>query len=753
MNEQHLSQSVLLQGQTLLPDNSHSRASTSTPKDSKAKRKAIDDDDDDDDDDDSRALFDAPPPGANARASSSNAPSSSQKRPPSDPKLLQAIFGDDDQSSSTEDTDSSRPPDKKQKSSSSSPISSSKRAPSAKSTTTSSKPALSSKSTSKSTNSSRASSSSSKPSSSKSSLSSSKSSSKAASSSQSASSSKLTQKSASKPASTSTTAVPHVSAAPASSGSRPTTSSSGSSSAKDPILALTPNRPAAPVKKKSMFASLKNMPSPTAAAKPDEFLPNLLSSMGHAPTSRTPIQRTTPAAVSEPSSAVPASHSLTNGATTNDTAEPMDIDEPPQPQWQGAIKVNDELQLQITVSSLQDDWNLTDDMKAYLSKEQQPSVLGYIPFKMFHQVASKGNFCIMDMARNTQAMTRSKDSVQWSQYANWLRINGLAALVYDRSRPTELVLMCATDNMYPGLLTTPPTKNQRTAIVYVKGIEPNTTDGIDRRKGNPDLTAIDWMLASNALQFPPILDTAIKDPNATFLVHGSTPFASLVQYAIDARPANPEPSEEMIKVYHLCDRSDPASLKLLNEAMLKSNDHTFYEFGAYTNAPIIPTMEAFPKRQGGYVTTDIDNIVANPEIVDMIVNAINMRNSVAGREVWKFVLHPQFLKQMAIVPVPNSSVNSYALNLMLLMTKQELWTDGSYMTDDNQKEVTLADRGLVNTAAWYDEFLRNKRTEAVHFEYMDALGQVTSTIKADFPLITFTSLENYVDAAPNLTAA
>ena len=67
--------------------------------------------------------------------------------------------------------------------------------------------------------------------------------------------------------------------------------------------------------------------------------------------------------------------------------------------------------------------------------------------------------------------------------------------------------------------------------------------------------------------------------------------------------------------------------------------------------------------------------------------------------------------------------------------------------------MTLADRGLVNTAAWYDEFLRNKRTEAVHFEYMDALGQVTSTIKADFPLITFTSLENYVDVAPNPTAA
>ncbi|KAG1051925.1 hypothetical protein G6F43_005906 [Rhizopus delemar] len=144
-----------------------------------------------------------------------------------------------------------------------------------------------------------------------------------------------------------------------------------------------------------------------------------------------------------------------------------------------------------------------------------------------------------------------------------------------------------------------------------------------------------WEKAMTYLRFPSKLKQLKKE--AKFIVYGHSECASLLTKAITKlRPVkNP-------KIYVMMfDRCNEAVFSRTLTRHKKEPSSQIWEFGV-PNAPtgkIQPPEQVFPNHSGGLVTTDAENILLSPFIIDVICEQIEKLNSdVVSNGHWKFIL-------------------------------------------------------------------------------------------------------------------
>ncbi|ORZ17091.1 hypothetical protein BCR42DRAFT_25825 [Absidia repens] len=96
----------------------------------------------------------------------------------------------------------------------------------------------------------------------------------------------------------------------------------------------------------------------------------------------------------------------------------------------------------------------------------------------------------------------------------------------------------------------------------------------------------------------------------------------------------------------LFDRADDRLYRTPLKPERSSSDTMIFQFGSHgPTEPITPPSEVYPKSTGGFITTDVKNILMNPDVLDKMADFAKKRNRLMLGD-WKPILHTECLSHI-----------------------------------------------------------------------------------------------------------
>ncbi|KAI7903567.1 uncharacterized protein BX663DRAFT_506922 [Cokeromyces recurvatus] len=275
-------------------------------------------------------------------------------------------------------------------------------------------------------------------------------------------------------------------------------------------------------------------------------------------------------------------------------------------------------------------------------------ISSFLPLKRLNDFIGNRELSFMAISAKDQI-------VEISKLKSFMQVNEIVGVVSHANKPTEALVILPTSELKKLTNLTAETDlevksyNQICAI-YLDNLSkrPKIMDEMEY-ENEDELESSQlflWNRVASYLRFPTRLK-ALR-PLSQFLVYGQSESSLMLrralvneknQSSIQTNPTN----KQYVMMF------DRYNGMLFNRSMLKHKKEPttqIWEFGVHdlSSDEIASACEVFPNNTGGFITTDIENIVNNPDIINTISRQIKKFNeySIAYGE-WKFILPNNFI--------------------------------------------------------------------------------------------------------------
>ncbi|KAI7903558.1 uncharacterized protein BX663DRAFT_506891 [Cokeromyces recurvatus] len=310
-------------------------------------------------------------------------------------------------------------------------------------------------------------------------------------------------------------------------------------------------------------------------------------------------------------------------------------------------------------------FNLSASMNPYMS-ENEICISSYVPLSTLNNVVRDNK------TSNIMSIIPEGKIVEYSKLRCFLTVNRIAGIVSHANMPTVafVILPCSELKQLDYISECKETELKASAYndlcgIYLRNLprRPKSMDNSieyhnvydvknDETSSNMLFT---WDKVTSYLKFP----DELKELKTTskFYIIGNSHTASQLKWAINniKQYYNPSKSHSPDKPVNIMmfDRQDNS---LFNKRMLTHKKHKetqIWEYGfsdSDLSNEIIPPCQVFPNDTGGYITTDIQNIIHNPSIMSVIDTQIKLLNEhspvINNNGGWNFILPYNFIHHL-----------------------------------------------------------------------------------------------------------
>ncbi|KAG1140257.1 hypothetical protein G6F37_009837 [Rhizopus arrhizus] len=295
-----------------------------------------------------------------------------------------------------------------------------------------------------------------------------------------------------------------------------------------------------------------------------------------------------------------------------------------------------------------------------------------------------------------------------------------AGVAYDSDSTNQILAFLPVGNLHK--LSNLPAdadslaSNHQLYAIYLDNIPSKVHTRIDMLDLAPkgDHLSFSWEKAITYLRFPSKLKQLKKE--AKFIVYGHSECASLLTKAITKLKPVKNP-----KIYVMMfDRCNEVVFSRTLTRHKKEPSSQIWEFGV-PNAPtgkIQPLEQVFPNHSGGLVTTDAENILISPFIIDVICEQIEKLNSDAvSNGHWKFILpHDIFslLKTAKSERMKEYKLEEAVIRLSLALSNDKIAIIKLWSTESQK----------MDSVRFMDIVIRNYYKKHQFFVYVDDVYSV-----------------------------
>ncbi|CAO3612696.1 unnamed protein product [Cunninghamella blakesleeana] len=410
---------------------------------------------------------------------------------------------------------------------------------------------------------------------------------------------------------------------------------------------------------------------------------------------------------------------------------PQKIELPSRPAiWHGQIKKKSVPVIGVKLELIHDPSKLIDDALSFL-KACELQIETYLPIERLNHTLRSGNHCIMEAVA-----TDGGKYIIWSKFRGFLTINECAGIVRSSKRPKEVLALVMTSvlkgyafrDTYKGL-----------SVVYINGLIPDCAPKLNRLTNAIGFKLnSNWKTLAGLLGFPEEFDSLFQESNVRFEVYGSTELANWLRTTVNSSP----PSSTNIKKRVLLFERFSDELFKKSLTLEKFDDNAMiYEFGIYSLADVAiePMIEVYPKSTGGFITTDVGNILTNPDILDHMVETESKLKEKYQFSEWRIIIHNDFLNQIKYVHSSKATIEAVTRLLLLLNTNQ-IHIMELYDEEEKEEELPNEDPKKV-TMKWYSDIVRSYVDQYQAFIYID--GSNSGKLNQElYPSIDFVNNEN-----------
>ncbi|CAO3643895.1 unnamed protein product [Cunninghamella echinulata] len=422
------------------------------------------------------------------------------------------------------------------------------------------------------------------------------------------------------------------------------------------------------------------------------------------------------------SSAIPIS-------STSNIEHKQDIIPNRPPIWQGSIRKKAKPYIGVKLELVYDPWKLANEAISFL-KSCELQIETYLSFERLYYTMKPESYCVMEAI----ALDNSR-YINWSKLRKFLTVNHCTGIIRSDKRPKEILAVAVTSGVKGHAF-----KDQQKGlcVIYLNGLIPDCAPKANQLSFSNDTNLnSNWKTLAGLLAFPKQFENLAQQTDVRFEVYGSTELASWLRVAIRSLPSF---STKFInKRVMLFDRygNELFQKKLTSEKF--ASDTRIYEFGVcdITEKTITPMTEVYPKSTGGFITTDINNILNDPNILDRMIEAGNKFKSTYQFSEWRIVLHNDFLNQIKRFPSRNrtSTIDAITKLLILLNTSQ------IYIMESYEINATSSNDPRKVTMKWFNDIVQAYFSEYQGFLYVDDLT-IDDTYQNLYPSIDFVNSKN-----------
>ncbi|KAI9272003.1 hypothetical protein BY458DRAFT_166259 [Sporodiniella umbellata] len=325
------------------------------------------------------------------------------------------------------------------------------------------------------------------------------------------------------------------------------------------------------------------------------------------------------------------------------------------------------------------------------------------------------NDLIADRQTSLLEVTFSQSLVDASKLKGFLQINEVAGIALNPKDTQQMLAFLPAADLYKlsnhkdniGLSA------HQFCAIYIQHLPLQPVRSLTYSP-NPNHLSFSWEKISQLLLFPPQLKKIKSE--AKFFVYGHSRIANLLSKAISRTRKITNPKAHVM----MFDRGSSVLLSRTLTRHKKEPLSQLWEFGAPEKevTRIQPPEQVFPNFSGGFVTTDIENILKNPKILDTICDQIQIlnRDTVLNGH-WKFVLPHTIFLQLQKAGKSYQNVQDAVIKLSLVFSSKsasalKLWSLDSQELDTVQfMEATLQNYYKTHRFFVYVDDIRSVQSE------------------------------------------
>ncbi|KAI7877261.1 hypothetical protein K492DRAFT_209787 [Lichtheimia hyalospora FSU 10163] len=321
---------------------------------------------------------------------------------------------------------------------------------------------------------------------------------------------------------------------------------------------------------------------------------------------------------------------------------------------------------------------------------------------------------------------------RYNKFHNFLKLNSVAGLIQlDKHKQEVLAVLPLTPDI-AALFSLENLNSTNMLLIYLDQMPPQTPlvqkhlDLLQRDQlFQRPRKSFDWHLLTNVLKFPPQLLQRIN-PFTNVDIYGESRWAESLRHAhrLYASKSNIQRNRERIILF---DRHNDSQFKSKNLLKLKRGPRppTFWEFGSsdISDERILPPAQLFPRYCGGFITTDIRNIMNDPKILERIAKAVKSMNKGSVTGEWSFVLNQDILDQM----MSEAKGAASAKKIMTAMAELSIVISGydlSFVRDWGNQSRLPSDTSDA-TIQFMEGLVRTHCSRVENFVLVDDIGSMT----------------------------
>ncbi|KAI8991045.1 hypothetical protein BDF20DRAFT_19392 [Mycotypha africana] len=240
-----------------------------------------------------------------------------------------------------------------------------------------------------------------------------------------------------------------------------------------------------------------------------------------------------------------------------------------------------------------------------------------------------------------------------------------------------------------------------------------------------------WSKVSYLLKFPDKLHQA-KQNKSNIVVYGHSENSNLLRLSIETLEI-PIPASSHVMMF------DRFNAEVFRKALFKHKKKgtQIWEFGSSEKSfKIEPATELFPPFSGGFITTDIKNIVHNPSIINTICDQVEKLNLTPGLTgSWKFLVPMNIFAQLKTAirdSETSQNIQVAVANLTIGLSKNQI------------DAIRLWPAETSRPTHFMDQVARNFCKTRQYFIYVDDKDSVPEMERQMYPAVDFfTSKEIY----------
>ncbi|KAI7884078.1 hypothetical protein K492DRAFT_204973 [Lichtheimia hyalospora FSU 10163] len=266
----------------------------------------------------------------------------------------------------------------------------------------------------------------------------------------------------------------------------------------------------------------------------------------------------------------------------------------------------------------------------------------------------------------------SIDTVKFAKFRSFLTINLMAGLILRPSRPSGvLAIVPHSEAMVKGWRLKNVWLPHNMLVIYLPSIppEPPLLKGylnLDVFSNTTPGQSFDWQTITLALKFPVELLEQIKR-DTLIVICGRSKWATELReaYQVFKSKKISQSNQKVILLDRYQDCRFQRNLSVWKQACLQP---TFWEFGIpdLDTPKMQPVKRIFPQYTGGFITTNMQNILEKPSILASIADATRRLNLNPANGEWKFVLKDDILDRLCR---RMDSMNATQIRIALLHLK------------------------------------------------------------------------------------